>query len=58
VTQRISQLTDIRCQSLIHAPNLFIQSFTVLYNSEQSTEVTPLTAELGYICTVHMTNAA
>jgi len=31
--------------------NLFVQSFSALYNSEQSTEATPLTAELGYICT-------
>ena len=37
--------------SVIHSVNLFIQFFSVLYNSEQSTEVTPLTPELGYICT-------
>jgi len=55
VTQRISQWTDIRCHSFIpsfiHSVNLFFQSFSALYNSEQSTEAIPPTAELGYICT-------
>jgi hypothetical protein len=48
VNRRISQWKDIWCHSLIHS---FAKSFSVLHNSEHSTEVTALTAVHGYICT-------
>jgi hypothetical protein len=34
--------------SVTHSVNLFVQTFSVLCNSEQSTEVTPLAARLYY----------